>query len=151
MGQGRVPLRGEPPPRRPRERRKRVTVRERLDINPDLTPIAMPGWVFNEMCSHALDAVPEECCGLITGRPDAPFLGLSRITNVMNKMHLSDPEQYPLDARVGYYMAETEYLSAMLQAEERGRSRREASQRNEARNASFRKKLGRSGRRPGDR
>ena len=120
MGQGRVPLRGEPPPRRPRERRKRVTVRERLDINPDLTPIAMPGWVFNEMCSHALDAVPEECCGLITGRPDAPFLGLSRITNVMNKMHLSDPEQYPLDARVGYYMAETEYLSAMLQAEERG-------------------------------
>ena len=72
------------------------------------------------MCSHALDAVPEECCGLITGRSGEPFVRLSRISNVMNKMHLSDPRQYPLDATVGYYMAETEYLNAMLQAEERG-------------------------------
>lgn len=95
-------------------------MRERLDINPELPPISVPGRVFNEMCSHALDAVPEECCGLITGRSDSPFLGLNRISNVMNKMHLSDPERYPLDATVGYYMAETEYLSAMVQAEERG-------------------------------
>ena len=120
MGTGKASFSREPVSWPRRVRRKRVTVRERLDINPDLTPIAMPGRVFNEMCSHALDAVPEECCGLITGRPDAPFMGLSRITNVMNKMHLTDPEQYPLDARVGYYMAETEYLSAMVQAEERG-------------------------------
>jgi len=100
--------------------RKRVTVRERLDINPDLPPITVPGRVFNEMCSHALDVVPEECCGLITGCSNTPFMGVSRITNVMNKMHLSDPEQYPRDARVGYYMAETEYLSAQIQAQERG-------------------------------
>ena len=95
-------------------------MRERLDINPDLLPIMVPGRVFNEMCSHALDAVPEECCGLITGCSKTPFMGVNRITNVMNKMHLSDPEQYPRDARVGYYMAETEYLSAQIQAEERG-------------------------------
>lgn len=95
-------------------------MRERLDINPDLPPITVPGRVFNEMCSHALDAVPEECCGLITGSSKTPFMGVNRITNLMNKMHLSDPEQYPRDARVGYYMAETEYLSAQIQAEERG-------------------------------
>ena len=47
-------------------------------------------------------------------------MGVNRITNMMNKMHLSDPEQYPRDARVGYYMAETEYLNAQIQAEERG-------------------------------
>ncbi|MAI77867.1 MAG: hypothetical protein CL917_02900 [Deltaproteobacteria bacterium] len=97
-------------------------MRKRIDFNVNSPAVSVPGTVLHEMCSHALDAVPEECCGLITGSPEAPFGRVSRITNVMNKMHLNNPNQYPRDARVGYYMAEVEYLSALSQAEARGES-----------------------------
>lgn len=99
-----------------------MEVRDRIDLNSELPPVTLPGRVLNEICSHALDALPEECCGLITGISERPFLGVYRITNVMNKMHLSAPAIYPRDARVGYYMAEPEYLNAQLDAEERGES-----------------------------
>lgn len=100
--------------------RERAAVRDRIDLNTNLPPVAMPGRLFNELCSHALDAMPEECCGLITGRRDQPFQNVCRIPNVMNKMHLSDPINYPRDARFGYYMAESEYLRAQVDAENRG-------------------------------
>ena len=100
--------------------REQVAVRDRIDMNTNLPPVAMPGRLFNELCSHALDAMPEECCGLITGRPEQPFQNVCRIPNVMNKMHLSDPSNYPRDARFGYYMAESEYLRVQVDAEDRG-------------------------------
>ena len=99
-----------------------MEVRDRIDLNSDLPPVRLPGRVLGEMCSHALNAMPEECCGLITGISQRPFMGVHRITNVMNKMHLSAPDTYPRDARVGYYMAEPEYLRAQIDAEARGES-----------------------------
>lgn len=97
-------------------------MRDRIDLNSALPPVRLPGRILGEMCSHALDSVPDECCGLITGMSESPFMGVYRITNVMNKMHLSDPALYPRDARVGYYMAEAEYMRTQMEAKERGES-----------------------------
>lgn len=75
---------------------------------------------MQELCSHALDTDPEECCGLITGDAAECFRHVWRVSNVMNTMHASDPAIFPRGARHAYYMSETEYLHAISEAEFRG-------------------------------
>ena len=95
-------------------------MRERVELNRKLPPVAIPATVLNELCRHALDAVPEECCGLITGTQAEVFSTVRRVSNVMTRMHVTDEAAFPRDARTGYYMAETEYLSAQQEAGARG-------------------------------
>jgi proteasome lid subunit RPN8/RPN11 len=98
----------------------RWTVRERIELNQDLTPAGISGRVMHELHSHALDAVPEECCGLVTGSPGNRFKRVYRITNVMTKKHIADSIAFPRDARHAFYMAEGEYLLAQRDAEAKG-------------------------------
>ena len=100
--------------------KERVAVRERVELNRKLAPVAVPATVLNELCRHALDAVPEECCGMITGTAQDPFSNVRRMANVMTRMHVSDAAAFPRDGRTGYYMAEAEYLKAQKEAEARG-------------------------------
>jgi len=91
----------------------------RVDLDPALGSRTVPSALLLELCRHALDAAPEECCGLVLGNPDEPFLRAVRITNVMTKLHVEDPVAFPRDARHAYYMAEVEYLRALEEAEAR--------------------------------
>jgi proteasome lid subunit RPN8/RPN11 len=95
-------------------------VRERIELNQDLTPTGISSRVMHELHSHARDAVPEECCGLVTGTPEDRFARVYRITNVMTKKHLENARGFPRDARHAFYMSEGEYYRAQLDAEERG-------------------------------
>lgn len=88
-----------------------------LDPSSEASPIASE--VLHEICSHALDVAPEECCGLVLGDADARFLRSVRISNVMTKMHVQDPEAFPRDALHAYYMSEPEYQRAIEEALER--------------------------------
>ncbi|MCH2185534.1 Mov34/MPN/PAD-1 family protein [Myxococcota bacterium] len=96
-------------------------VRARIELNRDLDPVPLPASVMSEICRHALDTAPEECCGLVVGSIHQRFEKPCRITNVMTKMHLSDPVSFPRDARQAYYMTEVEYLRAQQEAEGAGR------------------------------
>lgn len=93
----------------------------RVDLDPERESRFVPSAVLLEICGHALDAAPEECCGLVLGNDEERFLRAVRITNVMTKMHVEDPIAFPKDARHAYYMAELEYLRALEEAEGRGR------------------------------
>lgn len=95
-------------------------MRDRLELNRDLDPVPFPASVLSELCQHALDSAPEECCGLVSGNAARRFGRAARITNVVNKMHLAEPLAFPRDARHAYYMAEVEYLQAQKEAEVRG-------------------------------
>jgi len=95
-------------------------MRESIELNPELGPAIVPGTIMQELYAHARDAAPEECCGLITGTDENLFRASHRITNVMTKMHLADPERYPRDSHRAYYMAESEVLAVTRAAEERG-------------------------------
>lgn len=79
----------------------------------------MPSDVLHEICRHALDVAPEECCGFVLGDAKEPFVRSVRITNIMNKKHLEDPKAFPRNAQFAYYMAETEYQKALEEAERR--------------------------------
>jgi proteasome lid subunit RPN8/RPN11 len=91
----------------------------RVELDPERGSRFVSSEVLLEICRHALDAAPEECCGLVLGRAEERFVRAVRITNVMTKMHVEDPITFPKDARHAYYMAELEYLRALDEAEAR--------------------------------
>jgi proteasome lid subunit RPN8/RPN11 len=95
-------------------------VSNRIDLDLDLKSESIQNQVLHEICRHALDVSPEECCGLVLGNSQERFLRAVRITNVMTKMHVADPDAFPRDARHAYYMSETEYLHAISEAEAKG-------------------------------
>jgi proteasome lid subunit RPN8/RPN11 len=95
-------------------------VPQRIELDLERPPVLVSTTVMHELRSHALQAHPEECCGLVTGTPDQPFRTVYRCTNVMTRMHLSDPEAFPRDARHAYYMSEIEYLKTQKECERLG-------------------------------
>jgi proteasome lid subunit RPN8/RPN11 len=54
-----------------------------------------------EIENHAIDAYPDECCGLVVGCADGTQT-VSRIRNIQDEMHAEDPVQYPRTARIAY-------------------------------------------------
>ncbi len=94
--------------------------RARIDLDPLLLPVRVPGRVMNELCSHALESQPEECCGLLSGTADERYFNVHRCRNDMSARHLSDPESYPRDGSQAFLMNEADYLQAQKEAESEG-------------------------------
>jgi len=95
-------------------------MRERIDLTPDLAQAEMPGRVLNELCAHAVDSQPEECCGLVTGFDGDRFRTVYRCRNNMTMLHRNDPSVYPRNGTEAYYMSEVDYLAAQQESRERG-------------------------------
>ena len=96
------------------------TVSDRVDLDPELESRTLASDLLHEICQHALDVAPEECCGLLLATPGQKAERAVRVTNVMTKMHAADPAAFPRDARHAYYMSEVEYLRSIQDAEARG-------------------------------
>jgi proteasome lid subunit RPN8/RPN11 len=92
-------------------------VSDRIELDPNLEAASISSELLHELCRHALDVAPEECCGLVLGDSDQPYRRSVRITNVMTKMHLEDPEAFPRDALHAYYMSEIEYQRVLDEAD----------------------------------
>lgn len=93
----------------------------RIEVNPELAPIAVPEKIFHELCAHAVEAAPEEeCCGLIVGNALERYLRVVRCTNQMGALHREDPERYPRDARSAFYMSPSDIEKVSQEATERG-------------------------------
>ena len=70
-------------------------------------PITVPGRQIAEMIAHALEADPEECCGVLVGKGDV-VTGSRRVTNV----HDERARRYTMDP--------LELVNAEREAERRG-------------------------------
>lgn len=57
---------------------------------------------------HALETFPDECCGFVLTDGEAETV--RRITNVQNKMHSLDADNFPRDATIAYFMDPKELL-----------------------------------------
>ena len=86
--------------------------------------MALPEAVLHEIRSHALEAVPEECCGLVLGRsadePPERYRRVYRCRNVMDRMHQEDPTGFPRTSRDAFYIDPAELVSAAAEAEAAG-------------------------------
>ena len=70
--------------------------------------------VFAAVTAHALEMYPEECCGVILGGDE-----VHRLDNIQNRLHATDPETFPRDARTAYTMDPKELEAVLGQAESR--------------------------------
>lgn len=95
-------------------------MRRRADVDEELAAVVIPGRILNELFTHALETLPEECCGLIVGDDREPFRRLVRCRNDMTQRHRSDPDRYPRDAREAFYMNEVDYQRVLEQAKDAG-------------------------------
>jgi proteasome lid subunit RPN8/RPN11 len=57
---------------------------------------------YEEMCAHAVECFPHECCGFVVERDGTR--SVERVTNVQNERHAEDPEQFPRTAEIAFTM-----------------------------------------------
>jgi proteasome lid subunit RPN8/RPN11 len=96
-----------------------------VSCDPELRPASIPLPVLDALYRHALDTHPEECCGLLTGWPEADparrFVQAHRCRNEMDLRHQEDPLVWPRPAGEAFYMNELDYLAVVQEAERDGR------------------------------
>ncbi len=72
-----------------------------------------------EAREHALAEYPDECCGIVIGKPDHPENDiLFQCTNIQNQLHEQDPQTYRRDARSAYFIDPRELMGIMKKAAE---------------------------------
>ena len=97
-------------------------MQRRIDVDDSLAPIELPAELLHELCNHALETLPEECCGLILGDASQRYQQLFRCRNEMTALHQKDPAAHPSDGRAAFYMSEHDYMKALEEAEAAGMS-----------------------------
>ncbi len=97
-------------------------MQRRIDVDDSLAPIGLPAQLLHELCNHALETLPEECCGLVLGDAAQRYRELFRCRNEMTVLHHKDPDLHPRDGRAAFYMNEHDYLKGLEEAEAAGMS-----------------------------
>lgn len=92
----------------------------RVEVDENLEPIGIPGRILNELCAHALETLPEECCGLIMGDDDHRYREVTRCRNDMTQQHRLDPVTYPRTGEKAFLMNPHDYVEAQRQASQNG-------------------------------
>jgi proteasome lid subunit RPN8/RPN11 len=71
--------------------------------------IHLSAHTWDALCQHAQEIFPDECCGAILVENDREEV--RRIPNIQNAMHAKDPQQFPRDATIAYFMDPKELLT----------------------------------------
>ena len=74
--------------------------------------------VFGTIAEHARETYPEECCGVILSGDGGDEA--HRLVNIQNRLHATDPDTFPRDARTAYTMDSKELEAVLQQAESSG-------------------------------
>ncbi len=78
--------------------------------------LELPADLYGEICAHAVDTFPDECCGIVVERGGT--MQVERITNVQDEKHAENPDLFPRTARTAYTMGAE--AAPLLVAHERG-------------------------------
>jgi len=92
----------------------------RIEVEEALPSVVIPRRILNDLYAHAIQSLPEECCGLIVGTDEERFQLLVRCRNEMTMRHRQDPVEYPRDGSKAFYMNSLDYMIAQEEAEARG-------------------------------
>ncbi len=63
---------------------------------------------------------PAECCGILTTDADGGPSTVHPCRNIQDELHAKDPEQYPRDSRIAYFIDSGELFSVVHGAEKSG-------------------------------
>lgn len=89
----------------------------RIHVDRSLPAVGISVRLLNELSSHALEALPEECCGLLVGEAAGGFVSAHRCRNDMTRLHRQDGLAWPRDGTKAFHMNEIDYLQVREQAE----------------------------------
>ena len=92
----------------------------RIDLDEALPSVEIPRRILNDLYAHAIETLPDECCGLIVGTDEDRFQRLVRCRNEMTMRHRQDPVEYPRDGSEAFYMNSLDYMMVQDEAEARG-------------------------------
>jgi len=92
----------------------------RIDVDETLPSVKIPRRILNDLYAHAIQTLPEECCGLIVGTDEDRFEHLVRCRNEMTLRHRQDPVEFPRNGKEAFYMNPLDYMIACEEAEARG-------------------------------
>jgi [CysO sulfur-carrier protein]-S-L-cysteine hydrolase len=65
-------------------------------------PLALSNEASKDICKHAEETFPEECCGIILTDGTTDYV--QRLKNIQNQLHALDPQTYPRTAAIAYAM-----------------------------------------------
>ena len=91
-----------------------------VELDRVLEPVPVRESVVQDVRAHAVESMPEECCGLVVGNELERYQRVVRCTNEMTALHLQDPEQWPRNGRTGFFMSPSDVLRVSRDAEEAG-------------------------------
>jgi len=76
--------------------------------------------VLDDICRHALETYPSECCGFLTA-PDLeePITDSIPCANAQDRLHGEDPVRYPRTSREAFYIDDAELFSVYRHIAER--------------------------------
>lgn len=83
---------------------------------PDALALSKSAW--QDICKHAQDSFPEECCGVILSTGTTDYV--ERLKNIQNQLHALDPQTYPRTAAIAYAMDPRELEQVIDKAALRG-------------------------------
>jgi len=83
-----------------------------------LTVLTLTAKAWEEISRHAVEAFPEECCGVILSRGGRD--GARRLKNIQDQLHALDAQTYPRDATIAYAMDPLELEGILKDAEATG-------------------------------
>ncbi len=89
----------------------------RVDVDEGLPSVEIPRRILNDLYAHAIETLPEECCGLIIGSDGSSFQRLVRCRNEMTMRHKENPVDYPRDGVDAFFMSHLDYMRALEEAE----------------------------------
>lgn len=70
--------------------------------------------------AQAKSEYPGECCGILTTAADAELSTVHPCRNIQDELHAKDPEQYPRDSRIAYFIESGELFRIVHGAEKSG-------------------------------
>lgn len=85
---------------------------------PKREPLELSEAAFAAVVAHALEAYPDECCGVVLGGHGGDEV--HRLVNLQNTLHATDPETFPRDARTAYTLDPRELEAVLKRGENRG-------------------------------
>ncbi len=85
-------------------------------------PLAVTSAALDAVLTHAREALPDECCGLLLGPAGNAWVDeAARFENLADRYHAADPAAFPRTARTAYVMDASRVRAAIARGAATGR------------------------------
>ena len=88
-----------------------------VEVDRTLPAVEIPGEILHELFRHALEAFPEECCGLIVGDARQRFHRVLRCRNEATQRQHDPSDPFDRDNHAAFYMSPANYHRVLDEAQ----------------------------------